>query len=657
MLSPLNGKVSVARVRGLIASATLDDWSRRRWYAIPVTFKILRAAVMALVAETLKTGLVLLVLALLLAATAGRLLLEPHLPENLHYIFYGGAALMAGLLGGLRLALLTVLTSLLINMAFLRDWQDVSREGAPLTLLFLCSAALALVSIRAILQRTQAEDHARRLASAASELDLLLDSAADCAICMLNPAGRIVHWNQGAALVLGWRDSEAIGRDLSLFSPSRDRRAAQAWLAQARAVGRHEVLVECQRRDGSHLAAQLTFTSIGERDEDHRGFGVVIRNMTVARQIEEAVRMRETQLRFILAAVPDATILLDDEGCIQLFSPAAERMFGYDEQAVMNRHASMLLCEQWQSEVPDFLGGTSGAVPETHTTAQRVFALRADQSSFPAQLTIGTTSAGNRRVYTVFVRDLTEQEKTRAMVESLQMEVLHGARLTAMGTMASTLAHELNQPMTAMANYVEGCRRLLSNAGERCDPRVDAGLAAAAKEAIRAGRFINHLREFVSRGETMLAVEQSNEVVASGLALVKGAAKEAGVALEFRPAEAVEIFADRVQIQQVIINLVRNAIEAIRHGDVRLITVSLAVQPEHVEVSVDDCGAGFGGESAEQLFDAFVSTKQAGLGVGLSICRTIVEAHGGKIRASSSPGSGASFRFTLCRKAGYAHGD
>jgi two-component system sensor kinase FixL len=141
------------------------------------------------------------------------------------------------------------------------------------------------------------------------------------------------------------------------------------------------------------------------------------------------------------------------------------------------------------------------------------------------------------------------------------------------------------------------------------------------------------------------------------LALVKGAAKEAGVALEFRPAEAVEIFADRVQIQQVIINLVRNAIEAIRHGDVRLITVSLAVQPEHVEVSVDDCGAGFGGESAEQLFDAFVSTKQAGLGVGLSICRTIVEAHGGKIRASSSPGSGASFRFTLCRKAGYAHGD
>jgi two-component system sensor kinase FixL len=657
MLSPLDQKEPVARVRGLVALATLDHGSQRRWRAIPATFEILRAALVALIAETLKTGLMLLVLALLLAATAGRLLLGPYLPENLHYAFYGGAALMAGLLGGLRLALLTVLTSLLINMAFLRDWQDVSREGAPLTLLLLCSAALAMVSIRAILQRTQAEDHARRLAAAALQLDLLLDSAADCAICMLNPAGRIVHWNEGAALVLGWRDSEAIGRDLSLFLPSRDRRAAQDWLAHARAVRRHEIIVECQRRDGSRFTAQLTFTCIGERDEDHRGFGVVIRNMTIARQIEEAVRMRETQLRFILAAVPDATILLDDQGCIQLFSPAAERMFGFDERAVMNRHASMLLCEQWQSEVPDFLGGTNGAVPETHATSQRVFAQRADLSSFPAQLTIGTTSAGNRRLYTVFVRDLTEQEKTRAMVESLQMEVLHGARLTAMGTMASTLAHELNQPMTAMANYVEGCRRLLARPGAQHDPRVDAGLAAAAKEAVRAGRFISHLREFVSRGETMLAVEQANEVVASGLALVTGAAKEAGVTLEFRPAEAVEIFADRVQIQQVIINLVRNAIEAIRHGDVRLITVSLAVQPEHVEVSVDDCGAGFKRELAEQLFDAFVSTKQAGLGVGLSICRTIVEAHGGKIWASSSPGSGASFRFTLCRKAGYAHGD
>jgi two-component system sensor kinase FixL len=369
------------------------------------------------------------------------------------------------------------------------------------------------------------------------------------------------------------------------------------------------------------------------------------------------VRLRETQLRFILAAVPDAAILLDDQGNIQLFSPAAEQMFGCEEQVALGHPASTFLYDEWHGDVADFLASPSAPDLEVQTVSGRVIARRFDQSSFPAQLTIGTVSAGTRRLFTVFVRDLTEQERTHAKVESLQMEVLHGARLTAMGTMASTLAHELNQPMTAMANYVEGCRRLLSRSASQYDPRIDQGLAAAAREAVRAGRFISHLREFVARGETMLAVEQANEVIASGLALVSGLVKEARITLRFEPAESVEIFADRVQIQQVIINLVRNAVEATRHGDVRRITVALTLKPDFVEVCVTDCGAGFAPGMAEQLFDSFVGTKEDGLGVGLSICRTIVEAHGGHIWATSTPGSGASFHFTLCRKTEFAHGD
>ena len=607
--------------------------------------------------DSLQVRRLLGVAGLLLVATAGRLLLGPLLPGNIYYVFYVVAGLLAWWLGGVRLALLTVLVSIAINAAFLREWEDVSREGAPLTLLLLCSVALGLVGIRAILQRGEAESEANRLTRAALELELLLDSAADVAICMLDPSGRIVHWNQGAAHVLGWRDGEAIGRDLSLFAPGTNAHAAQVWLARARETGRHEKSGECQRRDGTRFPGQLTITSIGDAEENHRGFGVVIRNVTVELQIEQAVRLRENQLRFILAAVPDATILLDDQGYIQLFSPAAEQMFGYDEKAVINQHASMLLCEQWHFEVTNFFAGTTEQLPESQTTTRRVFAQRVDESTFPAQLTIGTASAGSRRLYTVFVRDLTEQEKTRAMVESLQMEVLHGARLTAMGTMASTLAHELNQPMTAMASYIEGCRRLLARSSEPHDPRIDVGLAAAAKEAVRAGRFISHLREFVSRGETLLAVEQANEVIASGLSLVTGVMKEARVTLDFRQGPPAEIFADRVQIQQVVVNLVRNAVEAIRHGDARLITVSVEVRPEEVEVRIDDCGAGFQPGMAEQLFDAFVSTKRNGLGVGLSICRTIVEAHGGRIWACPSPCGGASFRFTLCRKVGYAHGE
>lgn len=649
-----------AGARGSARSAALFSSFRRgtsrSWVpSFPLTGLV--GEMRNLLTDTLMTWRMVAVVGLLLVATAGRLLLEPFLPQNLYYLVYIAAGLLAWWLGGVRLALLTVLTSFAINAAFLREWQDVSREGAPLTLLLLCSVALGLVGIRAILQRGEAENEANRLTRAALELELLLDSAADCAICMLDPAGHIVHWNQGAAHVLGWRDGEAIGRDLSLFAPGANAHAAQVWLTRAREAGRYEKTGECQRRDGSRFPGQLTITSIGDAEGNHRGFGVVIRNITVELQIEQAVRLRENQLRFILAAVPDATILLDDQGHIQLFSPAAEQMFGYHEKDVINQHASMLLCEQWHADVATLFANAAEHAPELQATTRRVFAQRVDESSFPAQLTIGTASAGSRRLYTVFVRDLTEQEKTRAMVESLQMEVLHGARLTAMGTMASTLAHELNQPMTAMASYIEGCRRLLARSGEPHDPRIDVGLAAAAKEAVRAGRFISHLREFVSRGETLLAVEQANEVIASGLSLVTGVVKEAQVTLDFQPGPPAEIFADRVQIQQVVVNLVRNAVEAIRHGDARLITVHVAVRPEEVEVSIDDCGAGFQPGMAEQLFDAFVSTKRNGLGVGLSICRTIIEAHGGRIWAGAAPGGGASFRFTLCRKVGYGHGE
>jgi two-component system sensor kinase FixL len=645
-------------VRSVYRPALSPPSGRWMWRVrIALVARNFRAAVIELARDLLKSNFVVPLTALLFAATAGRLLAGPHLPENLHYIFFVAAAGLAWFVGGARSALLAVLASVIINMAFLREWEDLSREGAPLTLLLSSSLILALLGVRANLLRRSAEAHANRLARAVGELDLLLDSAADCAICMLDPLGRIVHWNEGAALVLGWRGDEAIGHDLSLFSPARTPQVARAWLAYARVEGRHDWIGDCERRDGSHFPGQVILTAIGDAEGDHRGFGVVIRNLTIERQIEEAVRLRETQLRFILAAVPDAAILLDDQGIIQLFSPAAEQMFGCDEQVAMGNPASTFLYDEWQGHVAKFLASPNGPDLEMQTVSTRVVARRFDQNSFPAQLTIGTVAAGRRRLFTVFVRDLTEQERTHAMVESLQMEVLHGARLTAMGTMASTLAHELNQPMTAMANYVEGCRRLLARSTSAYDPRIDEGLAAAAKEAVRAGRFISHLREFVARGETMLAVEQANEVIASGLALVSGLVKEARITLKFEPAEAVEIFADRVQIQQVIINLVRNAVEATRHGDVRRITVALMVKPDVVQVNVDDCGAGFSPGIAEQLFDSFVGTKEGGLGVGLSICRTIVEAHGGQIWATSMPGSGASFHFTLCRKTEYAHGE
>jgi two-component system sensor kinase FixL len=223
------------------------------------------------------------------------------------------------------------------------------------------------------------------------------------------------------------------------------------------------------------------------------------------------------------------------------------------------------------------------------------------------------------------------------------------SRLTAMGEMASALAHELNQPLTAIANYLKGSRRLVAaDDGERAVMVRDA-LDKAAEQALRAGQIIRRLREFVSRGETERRVESIAKLIEEASALALVGAKEHGIRVRtVLGPDADLILADRVQIQQVLINLMRNALDAMTGAPRRDLTVSTRRLPDNlVEVSVADTGPGIAPEIGEQLFQPFVTTKPQGMGVGLSISRTIVEAHGGTIRNEPNPEGGAIFRFTL----------
>jgi two-component system sensor kinase FixL len=224
------------------------------------------------------------------------------------------------------------------------------------------------------------------------------------------------------------------------------------------------------------------------------------------------------------------------------------------------------------------------------------------------------------------------------------------SRFTALGEMASTLAHEINQPLTAIANYLKGCHRLL----ERMDGEVTMVLRdavdKAADQALRAGDIIRRLREFVARGESDRRIESLPKLVedASMLALI--GAKEAGVAVSFRLDPGADlVFADRIQIQQVLVNLIRNAIEVMAESSTRRdLEIATVSRPgEAIEVSVSDTGAGLAPEVVAHLFQPFVTTKRKGMGLGLSICRTIVEAHGGRIWVDARPGGGTIFRFTL----------
>jgi two-component system sensor kinase FixL len=265
------------------------------------------------------------------------------------------------------------------------------------------------------------------------------------------------------------------------------------------------------------------------------------------------------------------------------------------------------------------------------------------------ELAVGEMKSGNQRFFTGFIRDLTERQQTEARLQELQSELVHISRLTAMGEMASTLAHELNQPLSAISNYLKGSRRMLEGDSDEKSTTMRDALEKAADQAMRAGHIIRRLRDFVSRGETERRVENITKLVEEASALALVGVKDRGIRVQFHFDPAIDlVLVDRVQIQQVLLNLIRNAMDAMETSQVRELLIVIApAEAGHVRISVADSGSGIEPEAAEQLFQPFFTTKRHGMGVGLSISRTIVEAHGGRIWVEPNPTGGTIFNFTL----------
>lgn len=364
----------------------------------------------------------------------------------------------------------------------------------------------------------------------------------------------------------------------------------------------------------------------------------------------DAAFAREAHVKSILDTIPDAMIVIDERGIMQSFSTAAERLFGYSAAEVLGKNVKMLMPMPYRQ-------GHDGYLQRYLDTGERriigigrvVVGERKDGSTFPLELNVGEMKTGNQRYFTGFIRDLTESQKTDARLQELQAELVHVSRLTAMGEMASALAHELNQPLSAIANYMKGSRRLLEDSSEENATILREAMDKAAEQALRAGQVIRRLRDFVARGESERRVEDVKKLVeeASALALVGAKDKGVRVRFDFDPG-AESVLADKVQIQQVLLNLMRNAIEAMEDGEKRELVIAAAPTPDHmIEISVADTGTGIAPDISAQLFQPFVTTKRQGMGVGLSISRTIVEAHGGSILARPNPGGGTVFSFTL----------
>ncbi|MDW9378525.1 oxygen sensor histidine kinase FixL (plasmid) [Sinorhizobium meliloti] len=365
---------------------------------------------------------------------------------------------------------------------------------------------------------------------------------------------------------------------------------------------------------------------------------------------EDVVRARDAHLRSILDTVPDATVVSATDGTIVSFNAAAVRQFGYAEEEVIGQNLRILMPEPYRHEHDGYLQRYMATGEKRIIGIDRVVSgQRKDGSTFPMKLAVGEMRSGGERFFTGFIRDLTEREESAARLEQIQAELARLARLNEMGEMASTLAHELNQPLSAIANYSHGCTRLLRDMDDAVATRIREALEEVASQSLRAGQIIKHLREFVTKGETEKAPEDIRKLVEEAAALALVGSREQGVRTVFEYLPGAEmVLVDRIQVQQVLINLMRNAIEAMRHVDRRELTIrTMPADPGEVAVVVEDTGGGIPEEVAGQLFKPFVTTKASGMGIGLSISKRIVEAHGGEMTVSKNEAGGATFRFTL----------
>lgn len=488
----------------------------------------------------------------------------------------------------------------------------------------------------------------------AEELSLLIDGARTYAIYMLDAQGRVTIWNSGAERLLGWSEDEVVGQHFSLFFPAdagADDRPAEL-LAQAAEEGQVEEESWRVRKNGSEFLAAATITALHHEDGSLRGFAKVLCDITERRGAESQLRARENLLNSVLSTVPDAMVVIDEAGLIMSFSAAAQKLFGYTEAEVIGRNVSMLMPSPDRERHDGYIRRYLETGEKRIIGIGRiVFAERKNGTTFPMELSIGEALTGTDRLFTGFIRDITERQRTEERLESLQSELIHVSRVSAMGTMASTIAHELNQPIAAIANYAESVRDMLAQPDPDHFDLMREALDETAKEALRAGHIVRRLRDFVARGEVEKTIEPLPALINEASVLGLMGAREKGIETHFDlDPYASPVFVDKVQIQQVVINLIRNACEAMSEStERRLFVRTSGDQSGLIRVSIADTGPGISPGIADQLFTAFVSTKSEGMGLGLSICRTIVEANGGRIWVEPRDGGGTVFHFTLQR--------
>lgn len=479
-------------------------------------------------------------------------------------------------------------------------------------------------------------------------LDLAINSSDDAFTC-IGLDGTILTWNHGAEKMLGYSAAEVVGTRADVLIPKLvlkgdvdtefqySRRAASG-----ERVGPYRTTRV--RKDGTQVPVMSVVQPV--RGEDGKMLAISRTLQDVSARLE--YERQRALLSSIVETSNDAVFSKTMDGIVTSWNAAAERMFGYKAEEIIGQPINLIIPEEHAASEKNALAKIRRGVSLRHYETQR---RRKDGTTFDASLSLAPLRDTNGAVVGVSstVRDITERKDYEARLQAMREDMIHVARVQELSQVSAGIAHELNQPLAALLNYASVARRLVSVGDIAAIAKLPDVVTRIGDQAERAGQIIRRMRDFVEKRETHRDTFDLNDIADDAIALALIGSKTAGIDMRFaRNTDIPRVMADRVQIQQVLVNLLRNAAEAMAQSERR--ELSLDIQESgsgFVEVRVSDTGSGIPPHIAEKLFSPFVTTKAEGMGIGLAISKSIIEAHGGEMTAQGNPSGGTTFCFTL----------
>ena len=490
-------------------------------------------------------------------------------------------------------------------------------------------------------------------------VDAILNTVAS-PITVLDGDGAIVKFNPAAERLTGYAAEEVLGRkvwDLLIINEEID--AVRAVFDKT-SVGPQPTHFTNYWKTRTGEARLIEWSNAIVEDERSGARYILATGVDITKTASAQHELTESQafLRSVIDACPVAVITTDEFGSILSFSRKAEEIFGYAENNVHGENIEKLMPARDGVRHDQFMArylrtGERRILGQ----ARDVIARRRNSEEFPATLHLSEFQDG-MRIFVAFIEDISDRRAIERRLEHTQSQLQHAGRIGAMGEMATSIAHELNQPLTAAASLAGAAALIAKKADFPESENVATLLEDAVGETRRASQIIRRMRDFIQKKKTRKTPCPLNAVVEDAAAIALIGAEAEDVDVEYQLNDAVgDAVVDRIQIQQVVVNLVRNALEAMRDAPVRKLTISTARVSEGLEIAIDDTGCGVDGEMRKQLFTPFSTDKPDGLGVGLSISKSLVDAHQGELRLIDKQSEGSRFVVRLPEENNVDRGD